>query len=83
MPKHHQQNKAHQNNRVGTSISVGTENPHQIQTEMESLPSTDFVPTYEDVQRRAYQIHEEKGGSDLDNWLEAERILKVEQQVQR
>jgi len=28
------------------------------------------------VQLRAYQIHLEKGGSDLDNWLEAEQFLK-------
>jgi hypothetical protein len=28
------------------------------------------------VQLRAYKIHEEKGGSDLDNWLEAEQILR-------
>ena len=27
------------------------------------------------IQLRAYQIHIEKGGSDLDNWLEAERDL--------
>ena len=25
---------------------------------------------------RAYQIHQEKGGSDLDNWLEAEKDIK-------
>jgi len=25
------------------------------------------------IRIRAYQIHVEKGGSDLDNWLEAER----------
>ena len=30
-----------------------------------------------DIKLRAYQIHLEKGGSDLDNWLEAERSLKV------
>jgi len=29
-----------------------------------------------DIKLRAYQIHLEKGGSDLDNWLEAERSLK-------
>jgi len=29
----------------------------------------------EDIQLRAYQIHQEKGGSALDNWLEAELIL--------
>ena len=27
------------------------------------------------IQLRAFQIHLEKGGSDLDNWLEAERDL--------
>ena len=27
------------------------------------------------IRLRAYQIHLEKGGSDLDNWLEAERSL--------
>ena len=28
------------------------------------------------VELRAYQIHHEKGGSALDNWLEAEKNLK-------
>ena len=28
------------------------------------------------VQLEAYLIHQEKGGSALDNWLEAELILK-------
>ena len=28
------------------------------------------------IQLRAYQIHIEKGGSDLDNWLEAEKNLR-------
>jgi hypothetical protein len=28
------------------------------------------------VQTLAYKIYQEKGGSELDNWLEAERILK-------
>jgi hypothetical protein len=27
------------------------------------------------VQTLAYQIYQQKGGSELDNWLEAERIL--------
>ena len=31
------------------------------------------------IQLRAYQIHLDKGGSDLDNWLEAERSLKNNQ----
>ena len=29
------------------------------------------------IKLRAYQIHLEKGGSDLDNWLEAERSLSI------
>lgn len=28
------------------------------------------------IKLRAYQIYLEKGGSDLDNWLEAEQSLK-------
>lgn len=28
------------------------------------------------IQVRAHKIHEEKGGSDLDNWLEAEQIIR-------
>ena len=28
------------------------------------------------IQLRAYQIHQEKGGSELDNWLEAEQTLR-------
>lgn len=32
------------------------------------------------IQLRAYQIYREKGGSALDNWLEAERILKNKNQ---
>ena len=30
-----------------------------------------------DIKLRAYQIHLGKGGSDLDNWLEAERSLRM------
>lgn len=31
---------------------------------------------HDSIQLLAYQIYHEKGGSALDNWLEAERILK-------
>ena len=27
------------------------------------------------IQLCAYQIHEEKGGTDFDNWLEAEQLI--------
>jgi len=60
----HQRTKPQPNSRANTSM-VGPEN------------STEgFIPSYEDIQRRAYEIHEQKGGSDLENWLEAEQSLK-------
>jgi Protein of unknown function (DUF2934) len=31
---------------------------------------------HEKVQVRAYHIYQEKGGSHLDNWLEAERTIR-------
>ena len=40
----------------------------------------DYQPAYEEIQRRAYQIHEQKGGSELENWLDAQRELKDEHQ---
>jgi len=66
MSKHHQKNRAHPANRL-----------QQIESS-QSPSEVEFVLAYEDIQRRAYQIHEEKGGSDLENWLEAERVLKEE-----
>jgi Cu+-exporting ATPase len=36
------------------------------------------VPENKSIETRAYKIHEEKGGSQADNWQEAERILKEE-----
>jgi len=38
--------------------------------------STKETSHNDDIKLRAYQIHIEKGGSDLDNWLEAEQSLK-------
>jgi len=37
---------------------------------------TDVALDDNSIQLRAYQIHKEKGGSDFDNWLEAEQSLK-------
>ena len=33
---------------------------------------------FNSIQRLACQIHYEYGGSDIDNWLEAEQIIKNE-----
>ena len=71
--RHHHQNKTHETNRISTTTSIGPET--------ESSESG-FVPSYEDVQTRAYRIHQERGGSDLENWLEAERVLREEHQGQ-
>jgi hypothetical protein len=40
------------------------------------LSSIADMPSHQDIKVLAYWIHEEKGGSDLENWLEAERVLK-------
>ncbi len=37
--------------------------------------STNVTPDDNSIQLRAYQIYQEKGGSDLENWLEAEQSL--------
>jgi hypothetical protein len=37
------------------------------------------VPTLDEIRRRAFEIHIERGGihgCDLDDWLQAERELK-------
>jgi len=82
MSKHrHQQNRTQQSNRTDTSMSVGPEITRQVQEksgQIIPLSEHSFMPSYDDIARRAFHIHEEKGGSDLENWLEAERSLKEE-----
>ncbi|MBL8012973.1 MAG: DUF2934 domain-containing protein [Candidatus Omnitrophica bacterium] len=41
-----------------------------------------YIPSFEEIQRRAYEIYERKGGSETENWLEAEQLLKEEQSGQ-
>ena len=52
----------HHHHQADTSTS-----PENIQTKTAGDDSS--------LQRRAYEIHREKGGGALDNWLEAERSL--------
>ena len=60
MSKHHHQSKAEQiDNKTHEAVTF-----HQYK-------ALDHAA----VELRAYQTHQEKGGSDLDNWLEAERAL--------
>ena len=52
--------------------------PYQSNEATKSEDISRRVSEYDgDIRLRAYQIHLEKGGSDLDNWLEAERSLKI------
>ena len=44
----------------------------------ESMKSEDILVKDSSIQLLAYQIHQEKGGPALDNWLEAERTLNSE-----
>lgn len=79
MSKHHHQDKEEQiNNRLDKVA--------RFQQEHAAYPPSPTTPTTEleksvaveenSIQQRAYQIFTERGGSALDNWLEAERILK-------
>lgn len=63
--RHH--NRLHPSSHSLSEISIGSQ---EVQEE--------YMPNFLDVQRLAYQIYQEKGGNDFDNWLEAERILKEE-----
>jgi hypothetical protein len=79
MLKRYQPKKENTNRRMGSVMSVDPENRDQERQDWESSgPSAAFTPAYEDVQKRAYLIHEQKGGGHLENWLEAERTLKEE-----
>jgi hypothetical protein len=44
------------------------------------FPQQSIGPSQEEIQQKAYEIYEEKGGGDpLDNWLEAERLCKLKE----
>ena len=45
------------------------------------LAATIDIPTHEEIAQRAFVIYEQRGaanGSDLDDWLEAERQLLLD-----
>ena len=70
MSKRHLENLAEQMARKGYA-SAPFHNERKSNQAIEPVESEDSA-----IKLRAYQIHLEKGGSDLDNWLEAERSLK-------
>ena len=66
MSKHHHQSRAEQiDNKIHGTVTF-----HQHK-----------MFDHAAVELRAYQTYQEKGGSDLDNWLEAERALMEDAQA--
>ena len=78
MSKHtHHQSKTEQ---MGNKAQGATHDPYDPYHENKSALLSDIqarIAIEDDhIQLRAYQIHQQKGGLPLDNWLEAERSLR-------
>ena len=79
MSKHHLQSVSEQilNTGHGCAPFHYKQESDQISRPMKSDDiKTKMLVDDSPVQLLAYQIHEEKGGSDLDNWFEAQRTLE-------
>jgi hypothetical protein len=78
MSKHtHHQSKAEQIDNKAQGTQPFHYDPYKPSEVVKSEEDIQTKAAEEDssIKLRAYQIHLEKGGSDLDNWLEAERSL--------
>ena len=78
MSKYQHQTKEEQtNNRLYNAVRTRKKNTTSQRDELASTASREItVVDDRAIQLRSYQIHQEKGGTALDNWLEAERILR-------
>jgi hypothetical protein len=83
MSNHRLKKKVFPANRIKLTEAAGIG-----RAEEQQLPLTDasqspgeFEPSFEEIQKLAYEIHEQKGGSELENWLEAERMIKERRDV--
>lgn len=80
MSKHRHQSKAEQiDNKAHNAVTFHRESVSEYDStsaESQNIPAKAKVVDSHSIQLRAYQIYQEKGGSDLENWLEAERTLK-------
>lgn len=88
MSKHHHQSKAEQiGNKAHDAATFHRESISKYSSKSaksKDIPANAIAGDDDLVQLQAYQIYQEKGGSDLDNWLEAERMLKdTDQAVSR
>ncbi len=68
MLKQNEKNKQQSNDSNNPAMAHDLKNSQNVQEQ--------YVPSYRDIELLAHQIHEEKGGDELDNWLEAERLLR-------
>ena len=77
MSKHNHQGLAEQIQNKGHGSAPFHDNPYQVSESFESKDThKKIVVDDHSIQLKAYHIHREKGGSALENWLEAERNLK-------
>jgi hypothetical protein len=63
-------------------MKKGAPNKNEEPAKMEFSGRTDDQLLHERITERAYQLHQERGGShgrDLEDWLEAERMILSEQ----
>ena len=84
MSKHHLQNLAEQMASKGHGCApfhYGKSPDQVFQLKETGNMGTKIAIDNNSIQLRAYQIHEVKGGSEMDNWLEAERILRIDGQT--
>jgi len=73
---HHETNQEQRNNKEHGAAPFHYD-PYQKAKSMEPKDNpTKAALDNSSIQLRAYHIYLEKGGSDLDNWLEAERSLR-------
>ncbi len=78
MSKHHHQSREEQiDARIHDAQQDQQNNiPHKAAQQIApGDPRNEAIGNYRTIQLRAYQIFHEKGGSALDNWLEAERAM--------
>jgi len=77
MSKHHIQNLAEQIANKGHA-SAPFHNSKTTQQKSKVDAQSMVAADASSIQLRAYQLYQEKGGSAVDNWLEAERVLRNE-----
>ena len=80
MSKHHHQSKEEQiNNKAHGVVTFHHEKkPYEASESMRSAYIQNKVVVDDrSIRLLAYEIYREKGGTSFDNWIEAERILRI------